>query len=243
MHFCSFLIFSRFVCQCRQVGYIKRRNRKTKREVTTQLERISKVPVLVKSELDGIRSIITETAAMEVLLWDPFPPTVDVEGIKHSIVVKVMNKQKIKGNPADNVAYIMEQKAVSSGVFFFYDCRFLSFLSFPAPTLPLQMKDMLSAPKSSLLFQCIPLFNSIFNCIDVGGVKKPDASEKNRKKLREYLSYKNRFIFKSAEDDMKAVIADPSLINETDKAFKVRTLQLLFFCVFFCFLLYLESLG
>jgi hypothetical protein len=207
------------LAHCRQSGYVKRRNRKTKKEVTTQLERINKVPALIKAELDGIRSTVIETAAMEVLLREPFPPTAEVEGIKHAIVVKVMNKKNIKGNPADNVAYLMEQKAVSNFSFSVLLC--LIFFSNVGCILFTQMKDMLSSPKSSLLFQCIPLFNSIYHCIDVGGIKKPDGSEKQRKRVREYFSHRNRFIFKSTEDDMQIVLADPSTLGETDESFKV----------------------
>ncbi len=83
------------------------------------MRRVGKVPSSIKTELDAIRSIISDTAAFEILLKEPFPLPSDTEGMKHAIIIQVMEEKNIKGNQKDNIAYILEQKAVSHSVKFF----------------------------------------------------------------------------------------------------------------------------
>ncbi len=83
------------------------------------------------------------------------------------------------------------------------------------------MKDMVSSPKSSLMYQCAPIYNSIYKCFYATGVKKNEILENQQKNLRKYLSYKNRFIFKSCEEDIKESINNPSNIEDVEKSFRV----------------------
>jgi hypothetical protein len=54
-----------------------------------------------------------DSAAFDVLLHDPFPLASEIDGIKYSVIRKVLEEKKITGNPSDNIAYVLEQKAVS----------------------------------------------------------------------------------------------------------------------------------
>lgn len=83
------------------------------------------------------------------------------------------------------------------------------------------MRDILTAPKSTLMYQCLPLFNNLYKCLPVGGIKKSEDVSKAQRRLREFLAYKNRFIYKSAEESIKQAIADPSIVKDPEEPFFV----------------------
>ncbi len=91
---------------------MKKRNRPTKNQVKERRVSIGKVSSKIKEELDSIRTIIIDSAAFEVLLKDPFPLPSEAEGIKHAVILKVIEEKEIQGDPNHNIAYILEQKAV-----------------------------------------------------------------------------------------------------------------------------------
>jgi hypothetical protein len=85
---------------------------------------MAKVPGEIKRALDKIRTTIIESAVLEVLLEEPFPLASEIDGCKRAIILKVIEAKGIKGNPENNIAYVMSQKAVC---FFVFSSSFLCF--------------------------------------------------------------------------------------------------------------------
>ncbi len=91
-----------------------------------------------------------------------------------------------------------------------------------------KIKDMISSPKSSLLFGCSIIFNTIYKCLFTPAFKKKEEVCELNKRLREFLAFKNRFIFKSCEDEIKAAIENPGGIKDPKMPFKVSLLAIFF---------------
>jgi hypothetical protein len=83
------------------------------------------------------------------------------------------------------------------------------------------MKDMMSNPKSSLLYSCATIFQTTYKCFHAGLQKR---KEEESKRVKEYLVFNNRFLYKSCDEDIKTAINNPAGITPEmiSKPFTVR---------------------